>query len=166
MYIYTQALEELSIEKQTMKERYDQALETAKTTSEERTKQMTQEHGARVSEMESEYKAQIEASTKLAAEELERLKQVGLQAREFTCRVQINKPWGPSIHDSKWSNYRFLKHVDPKPLKRTPDFGYLANLKCVMHKEALGFFRNGTENKGYGRQRRRGVGVKCNSFIF
>ena len=71
-----QALEELSIEKQTMKERYDQALETAKTTSEASMEQLKAEHASLVSEMESRHKTEMENATKMAAEELDRLQKV------------------------------------------------------------------------------------------
>ena len=76
MSFYIQALEELSIEKQTMKERYDQALENAKATSEATIEQLKKEHATQVGDLQSRHKEETEAATKMAAEELERLQKV------------------------------------------------------------------------------------------
>ncbi|XP_072029595.1 protein FAM184A-like [Amphiura filiformis] len=67
------ALEELSIEKQTMKERYDQALENAKTTSETNIEQLKKEHTSQIGDLQSKHKEETEAAAKMAAEELEKL---------------------------------------------------------------------------------------------
>lgn len=71
-----QALEDLSIEKQVLKERYESALEAAKSQGQEGLANLQKDHANKMDQVLQAHKAELEKQQKEAAAELARLKQV------------------------------------------------------------------------------------------
>ncbi|XP_038046349.1 protein FAM184A-like [Patiria miniata] len=69
------ALEELSIEKQVMKERYEKELESTKTSSKEERDRLTRDHEALIRKIQGEHKEARELAARTAAQDLASLRQ-------------------------------------------------------------------------------------------
>ncbi|XP_071506499.1 protein FAM184A-like [Diadema antillarum] len=84
------ALEDLSIEKQVQKERYERELEAAKSRGSEDIARLEKEHGSKAEEMLLAHRAELEKQQREAAEELAKLKQELEQQLEST-RSQLTQ---------------------------------------------------------------------------